>query len=528
MEGFKVNTGYLNNIVSANLNDYENIIEKLENEVDLVSKNLRNKIAVEGEIKRRLRIINKHLLDEAAAMSSLREALSHIAGYYKNAERKIVIRGMTPFSGGQDVTAEQQAMMDQQMQSAIYSALQEDERFSEAAWKNASNEERKEILNDLLLRIESEMGISIGDVEYRNDLPADQLGSYLYDKNRIVINENLLSEKDSYKEMTTVLMHESRHAYQHAVCENPDQFIVSKENINKWEDSAANYHEYMKQGDYFSIVSEVDARNFAGQEQRIGEKVYFASGKNGNDREMYSKRAFVAEGSIYTVEGNYKSSTIGYGQEIKATDMLILEYNLKPVGKRAGLFYQEYKGYVIEKDGDYYPGYDYSEISGSYMPKEGAVLKTFYIGDGPTTEGVVKIDRGYGGAWTAETLNVIKDPEKERVKIIDNSSLCTVPHNKNNNSGNWALNAVNDIRALDNKIKSDTLADAKKVGMGYALLGEVFLNTVNPVGSICDIAEGVIDGNYEIYMNGVINMGLTSTNSDYVNYGYGALQTITN
>ena len=54
------------------------------------------------------------------------------------------------------------------------------------------------------------------------------------------------------------------------------------------------------------------------------------------------------------------------------------------------------------------------------------------------------------------------------------------------------------------------------------------MNTVNPVGSICDIAEGVIDGNYEIYMNGVINMGLTSTNSDYVNYGYGALQTITN
>ena len=102
------------------------------------------------------------------------------------------------------------------------------------------------------------------------------LGQYSHSKRTVSINEWVIeTRRDSYSLMKTVV-HEMRHAYQHSACDNPDQFIVSEETIQKWQNSFDNYKSqsgFMSTGmneseafrAYRNQAVEADARNFAKQ-----------------------------------------------------------------------------------------------------------------------------------------------------------------------------------------------------------------------------------------------------------------------
>ena len=73
-------------------------------------------------------------------MSSLDKALEHIVAAYRRTERDLVTEGIRRSGNGQTVTEQQQMMMDQYMQAAIFDIMQEDQ-FSQEAWANASIED---------------------------------------------------------------------------------------------------------------------------------------------------------------------------------------------------------------------------------------------------------------------------------------------------------------------------------------------------------------------------------------------------
>lgn len=288
MEGFMVNTTNVNNCAN-DIRGYGDRIKDLQDSVRSIRTGMRHKLSARGQIESTLRGIEDRMLDEAALMSSLEQALAHIAEAYRRTERGLVTEGIRRSAGGQAVTEQQQAMMDQYMQAAIGDILQEDQ-FSQEAWENASIEERKEILNSLLDRMEKEMGISLEDIQFRSGEDLGYNGAYNYADNYIALNEAILNSGDPNGAMTT-LMHEARHAYQHAACENPEQFLVAEGTIQDWQDSFDHYRDYLERGDYYRIASEADAMGFAGQEQRVEEKVYFSDLGDG-EAEMYAKDFF--------------------------------------------------------------------------------------------------------------------------------------------------------------------------------------------------------------------------------------------
>ncbi len=282
MEGFMVNTTNVNNCAN-DIQGYGDRIKGLKDSVSSIRLGMRHKLSARGQIERTLRGIEDRMLDEAALMSSLDQALEHITEAYRRTERGLVTEGIRRSAGGQAVTEQQQAMMDQYMQAAIGDILQEDQ-FSQEAWENASIEERKEILNSLLDRMEKEMGISLEDIQFRSGEDLGYNGAYNYADNYIALNEEILNSGDPSGAMTT-LMHEARHAYQHAACENPEQFLVTADTIQGWQDSSDNYKSYLQDGKYSDILSEVDAYDFAGQELKKG-YVPLAGGI-GDGAEMY-------------------------------------------------------------------------------------------------------------------------------------------------------------------------------------------------------------------------------------------------
>ncbi len=235
MEGFMVDTTNVNNCAN-DIRGYGDRIKDLQDSVRSIRTGMRHKLSARGQIERTLRGIGDRMLDEAALMSSLDQALAHIAESYRRTERGLVTEGIRRSAGGQVVTEQQQAMMDQYMQAAIGDILQEDQ-FSQEAWENASIEERKEILNSFLDRMEKEMGISLEDIQFRSGEDLGYNGAYNYADNYIALNEAILNSGDPNGAMTT-LMHEARHAYQHAACENPEQFLVTADAIQGWQDSS--------------------------------------------------------------------------------------------------------------------------------------------------------------------------------------------------------------------------------------------------------------------------------------------------
>lgn len=247
-------------------------------------------------IRTRIAQISESALNEAAKAASLKDALNTIVMRYNTCESGICgyaanhmpfihdaktetkdeswwdklvawVKKIFGIKEKEPLSAERQREKehDLYMQSAIFSLLDRD-GFTEQSWKQMSVEQRKQMLEKLIPEIALIMGITIGSHIGFYDGPSNNNGYYSGDDNSIHININKLNGSDSYS-ITQTLIHEMRHAYQHAAVENPDQFNVSKETIDQWRDNFDNYKSSGQYGyeAYVSQPIEYDAKSFAKQ-----------------------------------------------------------------------------------------------------------------------------------------------------------------------------------------------------------------------------------------------------------------------
>lgn len=319
---------------SIRLSDAENSIEilshnavelrQIERELISAKRNLRHLGGATYRINNVLGNIERAVMNKALCMDSLSDALEEISGYYRATEKRILAEVMTQaeesealdipaqiqervlsFLGtvrqllvswgiikaekqvrrrGEAVTQAQEREMDLYLQNAIQDILEKD-RYSEQVWENASMIEREAILNEYLQEVAAVMGVQIGKINYIYSVPSNgtyKMGSYsstlhLININRwVLINGGRDGVTDSYNLMYTIV-HEMRHAYQHVACRNPEQFIVTEETIEAWQQSIDNYRsqrDFIKEGmdaddayiAYRNQTIERDARWFAGQD----------------------------------------------------------------------------------------------------------------------------------------------------------------------------------------------------------------------------------------------------------------------
>lgn len=180
-------------------------------------------------------------------------------------------------------TSEQEAAADAQMRDQIQQ-MNDSDRYSEENWENATVEERKQILQEYMRSVMEIMGLDINEnVNFFSEAPSNGLitnGYFSSDSDRVSINAYIIehySAARSYQLFTTIV-HELRHAYQHAAVENPTRYQVSQETIDRWSDSFDNYRgtDRIVAEDgvsweeayemYRNQAVEADARAFAGQD----------------------------------------------------------------------------------------------------------------------------------------------------------------------------------------------------------------------------------------------------------------------
>lgn len=275
---------------ATNFKETVKIIKNIDQSVMGIASSLAITTACSTDIKKLLKDVHEHLLEKAVKMDKLSDALLRIAELYEKTEKQIIAEIkiwmmkyniITPQKQerkeDETVTAYQQKEQDLYMQKEI-ERLNKDERFSEEAWNNASTEERKDILNAYVKELSDIMGLSIDEVDFFESLPKDGYvkNGYYSDRNdSININEWTLDNR-SRNDIYQTMAHEMRHAYQHAACEDPDKFVVTEENVEKWKKSFDEYKNsdgFMEEGmtreeaheAYRNQEVEKDARNFAKQ-----------------------------------------------------------------------------------------------------------------------------------------------------------------------------------------------------------------------------------------------------------------------
>ncbi len=255
--------------------------------------------------------ISDALLTEAAKMQSLSDALRLLAQRYQETESRLSQSGQTSDGGSagqsdaedfgswwsgvlawikklfgwedpadpetgetpaesepEGVTKAEEKAHDLYMQEQMFDLLETD-RYSKKTWNKATVEQRKEILKSYLQELEKIYGVSVSpDIEYFYG-DRNSRGAYVDSRKAVRINENYLSRSDSYQIMQTMI-HEMRHAYQHAAVRDPDSYTVSAETIKAWEENLkpGNYKSTSNGYSYTEYVSqpvEWDAKNMAKQ-----------------------------------------------------------------------------------------------------------------------------------------------------------------------------------------------------------------------------------------------------------------------
>lgn len=306
------------------LSHYAVQLNQIKEELSAARGILRREAGVSWYIEGTLLHIERSVMDEALGMRSLSGALEKISAYYRNTERKILSAGdkniakekTEDSSGGNSapgrtigqmfrdllvtlgiVRAEKQTRtegeavhiaqereMNRYLQNEISKILRKKE-YSKKTWNQASVEEKKVILNKYLQEVAGVMGLEVGEIVFTYSGVSDgtyNKGAYSSDINTVSINEWVLENggkdniEDSYCLLNTIV-HEMRHAYQWNVCENPEQFVVTEETIQKWQNSMDTYKsqsgfmaEGMNEDDAYEAYRrqdvEVDARWFAKQD----------------------------------------------------------------------------------------------------------------------------------------------------------------------------------------------------------------------------------------------------------------------
>lgn len=253
----------------------------------------------------KLKGINAVLLEEAAKMESLEKALQHIIANYSDTEKqnlnspyseelissntrehgvvdedtrnffqrfwdwvkKIFNWNEKPEEKPLEITRQQEKEHDLYMQNRIF-ALLDTQAYNKTTWNKASIEQRKDILTKYLADLSAIYGVTVlSSINFYLG-PSSERGSYAHSQKLVSINENYLTRTDSYQIMQTVV-HEMRHAYQHAAVDDPDSYEVSMETIEQWKNNFSNYISTRdgktSYSEYVSQPVEYDAKNFAKQ-----------------------------------------------------------------------------------------------------------------------------------------------------------------------------------------------------------------------------------------------------------------------
>ena len=175
----------------------------------------------------------------------------------------------------EQIAKDQERAHDLAMQDEVFDLLKQN-RFSKKTWKNASLEERKQILEDLMYEVAIVMGINAPRNFSVCKMEKDTtMGYFSYENDLIAINETYLNRKDSY-DLTSVVIHEMRHNYQHQVIDHPERFTtVTEETVAQWRNNFDNYKSYnepdpidghiVTYDEYVQQPIEWDAHKFAKQ-----------------------------------------------------------------------------------------------------------------------------------------------------------------------------------------------------------------------------------------------------------------------
>ena len=181
---------------------------------------------------------------------------TEIAELYNNARNHL----------GNYVTRRIEYKMDRTLQARAHSLLQT-EKYSQSTWSNLSVVERKDVLRDLLLDMNSILGTNVSaDIDFFYEQSGSR-GAYSSLSNSVRINEYILAKDTSYQ-LTQTMIHEMRHAYQHHSVRNGRSVLVSSQTIREWENNFNNYKSPSLGStfeEYKSQPVEWDAKNFAKQ-----------------------------------------------------------------------------------------------------------------------------------------------------------------------------------------------------------------------------------------------------------------------
>lgn len=167
---------------------------------------------------------------------------------------------------GNFVTRRIEYKVDKLLQARAHRLLQT-EKYSQSTWRKLSVAERKDVLRNLLIDMNSILGTDVStDIDFFYEQSGSR-GAYASSSNSVKINEYILTKDSSYQ-LTQTIIHEMRHAYQHHSVKSDTNVLVSSQTIKAWENNFKNYRSPSHGStfeEYLSQPVEWDAKNFAKQ-----------------------------------------------------------------------------------------------------------------------------------------------------------------------------------------------------------------------------------------------------------------------
>lgn len=321
MSGLVVNTKEIAKS-SERMKKYSRSIVSSEKLISEIASNIRISDKEAQAIRKQLQDISKNLLEEAAKMDTLSSAILYIAGKYEDVEKSIINgdsymddaiydteNGSNDFFKDcirkikewliehglikpekQERVQDEEVTKHQEIEQNLYfqeqiGKLRKKERYTDETWENSTLEEREQILEDYVNEVAAIMGVDIKDVLFFSDDYSDGTMSYGYYKtenqtinlNSVVIEEGDVTNNIPSNYIFLTIAHELRHAYQKSVVDNPEEYVVTDETMDKWKENYSNYKnidDFVDEGmstteayeAYREQEIEKDARNFAGQD----------------------------------------------------------------------------------------------------------------------------------------------------------------------------------------------------------------------------------------------------------------------
>ncbi|MBE5912023.1 hypothetical protein [Pseudobutyrivibrio sp.] len=277
-------------------------------QIDSIAATMESSADDNADLYSALTSISGKVYDEALKCETLQQAIERVIGIYLSCEEGILSK-FRDIAGGDAIEAyskidtgidkrstiekiidfilfkkvnkdyvatssAKEAASDKKMMEQI-KRINKKSAYSEEKWVAADYAQRKEMLVSYMNEVAGVLGLNIySSITFFNEKEDGEgrisVGRYDERLKRIKINEYYL--KNYPAEYTfglyTTVVHELRHAYQHAAISNPTKYCVSQETINKWKHSFDIYEEEMEKGyeNYRNLEVEKDARMFAGQD----------------------------------------------------------------------------------------------------------------------------------------------------------------------------------------------------------------------------------------------------------------------